>query len=215
MTSTLLGRMLRVELLKREWLDSIITRSPPDLSCTATKLESVHNPFELMGTFGWFETFLKHGLNKIEATSPKWPLLAAIYNEVMGRRNFSNFVLGMLTKPLKDEEPLHDIRMDTFAYIMRHNRDNEDFLLEDLELCPPVELWMHLAAAIPNIPLWKAILYQYRFYEKITGNLFLGLTTQDAAEYYLQQHYPDTEGITGASCENEFVKATYNFKNTV
>jgi hypothetical protein len=73
---------------------------------------------------------------------------------------------------------------------------------------------MHVAAAVPSIPLWKAILFQYQFLEKITGNLFLRLTTEDAAECYIQDHYPDYLGtITGATCENEFVRATYNFKS--
>ena len=219
MSFTILGRMLSTELLKRECLGSIATRLPPDLPCTeradGPQEEPIINPFEpIMGSFGWFETFLKHGLDKIEAMSPKWPRLATIYNETMGRRNFSNFVLGMLLKPLSVKEAVNDIRIDTFAFILRHNKENEDFLLEDLETAPPVELWMHMAAAIPNIPLWKAILFQYQFLEKITGNLFLRLTTQDAAECYIEDHYPEHRGtITGATCENEFVRATYNFKS--
>jgi len=218
MSNTLLGQMLQREQLKRECLGSIITRFPPNLPCTerVTVAEpDIVNPFEpIMGSFGWFETFLKHGLDKIEAVSPKWASLAAIYNEVLGRRNFSNFVLGMLLKPLSSREPINDIRIDTFAYIMRHNRENEDFLLEDLEYCPPVELWINIGASVPSIPLWKAILFQYQYLEKTTGNLFLRLTTEDAVECYIEDHYPEHRGtITGPTCENEFVRATYNFKS--
>jgi len=98
---------------------------------------------------------------------------------------------------------------------MRHNIHNEDFLLEDLDLCNPIDLWLHVAGSVPSIPLWKAILFQYEYIEKIMGNLFLSLWTQDAAVYYLEQYYPENpavEGITGPTCENEFVRATYNFK---
>ena len=210
--------MLQQERLKRECLCAITTRFPPSLPCTEQTdvIESIINPFEpIMGSFGWFETFLKQALNKVEATSNKWATMAAIYNQTMDRCNFSNFVLGMLFKPLANKEPVNDIHVDTFAYIMRHNRENKDFLLEDLDLCSPVDLWLHVAGSVPSIPLWKAILFQYECIEKTTGNLFLSLWTQDAVVYYIEQYYSDNpaaEGITGPICENEFVRATYNFK---
>jgi len=202
MSGTYLGQRLLVELLKRDVLNAIAPSLPSEKEPLC--------PFEPIEPLGWFETFLKHSLDTIDATSTKWKAIAAVYNHVMERRNFSNYVIGMLLK-----EPLNDIRLDTFAWILRHNRAQEEFLLEDLELCPVGDLWLHIANSVPNIPLWIAILGQYKMYEKITGNLFLGLSTEDAAVDYLQQYYadhPGIDGITGATCENEFVKATYNFK---
>jgi len=208
MSHTLLRQLLHVERLKRECLSSIDTQAP---LIDTTPI----NPFGSIDHYGWFESFLRQALNKVEATSDKWSTIAAVYNQVIGRIHFSNFVLGMLFDPFTKQEPVNLIRIDTFAYIMRHNRDNEDFLLEDLDLCSPVDLWLCIAEGGPSIPLWKAILFQYEFLEKTTGNLFLSLWTQDAVAYYIEQHYPDNPaaaGITGLTCKNEFIRATCNFK---
>lgn len=206
MNHTLLGQLLHVERLKHEYLSTIGTQVP---------LTTIVNPFGSIDHYGWFKSFLRQALDKVEATSNKWPIIAALYNQVMGRIHFSNFVLGMLFDPLTKQEPVNLIRIDTFAYILRHNRENTDFLLEDLDLCNPVDLWLCIAEGAPSIPLWKAILCQYEFLEKTTGILFFGLWTQDAVEYYVQEFYSDTPGaddIKGSTCENAFVRATCNFK---
>jgi hypothetical protein len=154
--------------------------------------------------------FLRYSLDNVPATSPKWAEIAGTYVDVTRRRNFSNLVIRMLTR-----RPENDIRLDTFAWVMRHNRENPNFLLDDLECLSPVDLWFYFASQLQNITLWTAILYQYQFLEKLTGNMFLSLYTQDAVEYYVRGQISadtPTEHMRGANSTSPFVLATYNFK---
>jgi len=135
--------------------------------------------------------------------------MASTYTAVTGEP-FSNFVLGFLCKyPDPDL-----ILIDTFAYVMRRTT-NRVFLIDGLETISPVELWIEMILTIPSIPLWKAILRQYQYLEQDTGTLFLSLTTQDAAEYYIRTWFseePYVDYLKGAHSEKPFVLGTYNFK---
>ena len=206
MNCRLLRRALEFELLKQPWMADIQAAPQEDDGLAGELVD--FEPFPNQGSFGWFEMFLRYCLDHVPATSQKWADIAATYVDVSKRRNFSNIVLRMLA-----QNPENDVRIDTFGWILRHNRENQDFLLEDLDAMGPVDLWIYFAAKVPNITLWKSILYQYKLIEQLTGNMFLTLYTQDAIQYYAEERIPSEIIIShmrGAT--KSFVLATYNFK---
>ena len=199
-TMNTLEYMLQSEIKKQKCLDSF--RYPVEQVVDPS-------PFPVLRSLGWFETFVRQALKKIPTDSAKWPIIASAYTTITGEP-FTNFVLGFLCKgPNPDLLPI-----DTFAYVMRRTTDRV-FLIDGLEWIPPIELWLEMILCVPSIPLWKAILRQYRFLEQSTGNLFLSLTTEDAAEYYVRTCFPEepyVEDFKGAMSEKPFVLGTYNFK---
>jgi hypothetical protein len=207
MNITILRKALEADIRRQKWMADI--QSAPQEEDNILPEELIgFEPFGSTGTFGWFELFVRHCLDHVPATSTKWADIAATYVDITGRRNFSNLVIRMLKQK-------NDIRLDTFGWIMRHNLENLDFLIEDLESISPVDLWFYFASQLPNITLWKSILFQYQFIEKLTENMFLSLYTKDAAEYYVEERISPntpTEHMKGANSSNPFVLATYNFK---
>jgi hypothetical protein len=193
-----LRQIIETEMKKQSWLATISADS-----------KRGSGPFLPVGSFGWFEMFLRHALDTVPANSPQWAEIAEVYTDTVDRSNFCNLVLGMLMR----SDSINEDRLITFAYVMRHNRDNLDFLIEDLESVAPTNMWIAIMLRTSSIPLWKAILIQYKAIEQLTGNMFLSLYTQDAVEYYIQDRFPtkDVE-IRGSMSTDPFVLATYNFK---
>jgi len=195
-----LEKMLRIEIKKQKCLDSF--RHPVQ--------QVEETPFPSFQPLGWFETLVRQALKKIHPRSAKWPAIASTYTTVTGN-SFSNYVLGFLCKGSDPDL----ISIDTFAYVLRYWKTKSVFLIEGLDAISPVDLWLEMILSVPSIPLWKAILGQYRFLEQSTGNLFLSLTTEDAAEYYVRTCFPEEPYINdfkGSISEKPFVLGTYNFK---
>ena len=179
------------------------------------KQVDVRNPFPLIGPYHLLEIFVRDALTSVPAESDKWTTFASIYTRLTGHRNFSNFVLGML---INDAERDNEIPLDTFAFIMRHNRNNREFLLEGLDKMDPIELWFYFTTDLPYITLWKAILFQYTVYEKINGYMYLDLYTSDAIDYYIDCYYSDQDNMThmkGHNSPNPFIVATHNFNQLI
>jgi len=202
--NTLLGSILQQEFAKQACLKEMGTQTAVEEDSSKGSKGSKGSPFPPCERLGWFENFLRVAFKRVPVDSSRWASIAAIWNKVTGRRDFSNFVLGSIAS--------NRVLVDTFAAILWHQRANEDFLLDGLDSICPVDFWFHLVARLDSVPLWRAIRQQYHTYEKITGNLFVSLLTHDAVAYYVEQHYPEeASGFVGASSDNPFVLATYNF----
>ena len=185
--------LLKVDVFRRACTDNIRVRSPPDLDIDERATIESQTPFPFVYPhYPYLETLIKEVLDHESPKSVLWRVLDKAYDDIIGIDTFSSYVLALLlTSPETNR-----VRLDTFATVLSRLRPFE------LDVCP-VALWRALAEnGFQSVPLWKAILKQYRVNEVMTGNMFLSLYTADARDYSNEPFLLD----------NEFVRATYCFR---
>jgi hypothetical protein len=184
--------LLTVDVNRRACTDSIRIRSPPDLGIDErATVEQQPFPF-IYPHYPYLETLIKEVLDHESPNSVLWRVLDKAYDDIVGIDTFSSYVLALLMSSPETNR----VRMDIFAIVFGRLRPFE------LDVCPAT-LWYALATnGFQSVPLWKAILKQYRINEVMTGNMFLSLETSDARDYLDEPFLLD----------NEFIRATYCFR---
>ena len=184
--------LLTVDVNRRACTDNIRVRSPPDLDIDErATVEQQPFPF-IYPRYPYLETLIKEVLDHESPNSVLWRVLDKAYDDIVGIDTFSSYVLALLMSSPETNR----VRMDTFAIVFGRLRPFE------LDVCPAT-LWYALATnGFQSVPLWKAILKQYRVNEVMTGNMFLSLETSDARDYLDEPFLLD----------NEFIRATYCFR---
>jgi hypothetical protein len=184
--------LLKVDVFRRACTDNIRVRSPPDLGIDErATVEQQPFPF-VYPHYPYLETLIKEVLDHESPKSVLWRVLDKAYDDIVGIDTFSSYVLALLLSSPETNR----VRMDTFATVFGRLRPFE------LDVCPAM-LWYALAKnGFQSVPLWKAILKQYRVNEVMTGNMFLSLETSDARDYLNEPFLLD----------NEFIRATYCFR---
>jgi len=184
--------LLTVDVNRRACTDNIRVRSPPDLDIDErATVEQQPFPF-IYPHYPYLETLIKEVLDHESPNSVLWRVLDKAYDDIVGIDTFSSYILALLMSSPETNR----VRMDTFAIVFGRLRPFE------LDVCPAT-LWYALATnGFQSVPLWKAILKQYRINEVMTGNMFLSLETSDARDYLDEPFLLD----------NEFIRATYCFR---